>query len=56
MLPVIHARDRGGEAVIGRRELLRAGGLSLLGLSTVDLARLRALAASDSPTAGRRRN
>ncbi len=37
-----------------RRELLRAGGLSLLGLSSLDLAALRAAASSGDP--GRRAN
>jgi hypothetical protein len=40
----------------GRRQLLRAGFLSLLGLSTPDLARLRALSAADSPAQRRRHN
>lgn len=39
-----------------RRELLRAGGLSLLGLSTADLARLRAGPAATPAVARRRRN
>jgi hypothetical protein len=41
---------------ISRRELLRIGGLSLLGLTATDLARSRAHAAADSPPARRRRN
>src|SRR5690349_14508913 len=39
-----------------RRELLRIGGLSVLGLHTLDLARLRALAAPRSPVADRKRH
>lgn len=39
-----------------RRELLRAGSLSVLGLTLPDLARLRALAASSPVLARRRRN
>lgn len=39
-----------------RRELLRAGGLSMLGLSGLDLARLRARSVDNSPLARRRRN
>ena len=41
---------------VSRRELLRAGGLSLLGLSSRQLARLRNAAAADTALAGRRRN
>jgi hypothetical protein len=40
---------------VSRRELLRVGGLSLLGLSSLDLARLRAEAGDDDPS-GRRVN
>jgi hypothetical protein len=39
-----------------RREFLRVGGLNLLGLTLSDLARLRAVAASSSTAAKRRRN
>src|SRR5438876_9045656 len=39
-----------------RRELLRVGGLSVLGLSMTDLARLRALSAPTGPNAKRRRH
>jgi hypothetical protein len=39
-----------------RRELLRVGGLSLLGLSQLDLARLRAVPAATPAQAKRRRN
>ena len=39
-----------------RREWLRAGGLSFLGLSATELSRLRAAAAADSNGAKRRRN
>jgi hypothetical protein len=39
-----------------RREWMRIGGLSWLGLSALDLARLRAQAASESPAARHRRN
>jgi hypothetical protein len=39
-----------------RRTWLRAGGLSLLGLSTADLARLRAAPASSAAVEKRRRN
>jgi hypothetical protein len=39
-----------------RRELLRAGGLSLLGLTAADLARLRAAPAPSPTTEQRRRN
>jgi hypothetical protein len=45
-----------GAGVLTRRELLRVGGLSLIGLSTLDLARLRALSAPKAHLAGRRRN
>lgn len=41
---------------IPRRELLRIGGLSLLGLTAADLSRLRARAANDALRAGRRQN
>jgi hypothetical protein len=41
---------------ITRRELLRVGGLSLLGLTASDVTRLRALPAKDAQTARRRRN
>src|SRR5688572_18455176 len=47
-LPVLDGRTR--------RELLRIGGLSALGLTTTDLARLRAAPAPDAPAARRRRN
>jgi hypothetical protein len=43
-----------GHAGITRRELLRVGGLSMLGLDPAALARLRAVSASDSPAARRR--
>src|SRR5438105_2884863 len=39
-----------------RRELLRVGGLSLLGLGAADLARLRAASAATATTETRRRN
>jgi hypothetical protein len=39
-----------------RREVLRVGGLSLLGLTTGDLARLRARSAANAPGKDRRRN
>ncbi len=39
-----------------RRELLRVGGLSLLGLSSFDLARLRAAESVDAASTARRRN
>src|ERR1700759_2304415 len=41
---------------IQRRELLRIGGLSLLGLSAAELGRLRACAAKDASGEGRRQN
>jgi hypothetical protein len=41
-------------AGLTRRDLLRVGGLSVLGLGTADLARLRALSDPGSPTARRR--
>ena len=44
------------ERSIGRREALRLGGLTWLGLSTLDVARLRALSAQSSPANGRQRN
>ena len=44
-----------GARSIDRRELLRVGGLSLLGLGAADLARYRALSA-DAPNASKRRN
>ena len=43
--------DGGACGALGRRELLRAGGLSLLGLSTAGLGRLRAQGAQASPRA-----
>ena len=41
---------------LGRRELLRAGGLSLLGLSSVELARLRAAVGSEAGAEKYRQN
>src|SRR3990172_5204597 len=55
MIPVFHSQDRGGSGALGRRELLRIGGLSLLGLSELELVQLRALAGTDG-TAGQRRH
>lgn len=51
-------RDERGAASRGfsRRELLRVGGLSLLGLNALDLARLRAQAVPGSAAARRRGN
>jgi len=50
----LYARTSGISAnLLSRRELLRAGGLSLLGLSSLDLARLQAVAAEASPAAPR---
>ena len=40
--------DRQGDGGCSRRELLRAGGLSLLGLSSLDLAKLRAAAPAEA--------
>jgi Protein of unknown function (DUF1501) len=44
--------DPGSPGRVSRRELLRVGGLSLLGLSSLDLARLRAAAPSAAPPEG----
>jgi hypothetical protein len=57
MLSVL-SRAVGAGRGASRRELLRAGGLSLLGLSAGGLARLRALAAEEAPelAAGRQRS
>src|SRR3954451_9663202 len=41
---------------VTRRELLRAGSLSALGLTTSDLARLRAAPPADAQSSRRRRN
>ena len=51
----IYAQRRRGER-LSRRELLRVGGLSLLGLSVSELARLRARTTEQTPAARRRRN
>ncbi len=51
---MLHASHRG--ALKTRRELLQLGGLSLMGLSTQQLAALRARAADDSPLAKHRQN
>jgi hypothetical protein len=56
MLSIYRQQAPGGDRAVSRRELLRVGGLSLMGLSTLELQRLRALAAAQSPVAGRRRN
>jgi hypothetical protein len=54
MFTISHqARGREG---LSRRELLRVGGLSLLGLAAPDLARLRLMADPSSPVARRQRN
>ncbi len=42
MFSVFDAQTAGSRPQVSRRELLRVGGLSLLGLSSLDLARLRA--------------
>jgi hypothetical protein len=57
MFSIFHAQENQRPAAgrLSRRELLRVGGLSLLGLSSLDLARLRAAEASGtSPSPGRR--
>ncbi len=53
MFTVHHQPARKG-TFLTRRELLRVGGLSLLGLGSADLARLRALSDPGSTTARRR--
>ncbi len=55
MLSLYTPSTRSG-AGLTRRELLRVGGLSLLGLGTADLLRLRALSAASPPLARRRRH
>jgi hypothetical protein len=52
----IYRQARGRRGGVTRRELLRVGGLSLLGLSAAELACLRAAAAPGSPAAKDRRN
>ena len=50
MFSICSATGRGaGANIVSRRELLRVGGLSLLGLSTAQLAQLRAAAPADVP-------
>lgn len=49
-------RHPAGQGSFSRREVLRIGGLSLLGLSDATLAKLRAASPAQSPTAGRRDN
>src|SRR5262245_31691282 len=53
MLSLLHGAATAYDGIT-RRELMRVGGLSLLGLSGLDLARLRARSAA--PNARRRRN
>lgn len=55
MFSVFRQSAAGGSVGVNRRELLRVGGLSLLGLSSLDLARWRTVAADDS-VVGNRRN
>lgn len=50
----VFALPTGGQQRLARRELLRVGGLSLLGLSAPQLAALRRAAADDTATAARR--
>ncbi len=57
MIPVFHESTASHRRGICRRELLRVGGLGLVGLSAVELARWRALADfASTPGAARRRN
>ena len=46
MLSIGDCEGRSGRCVLSRRELLRVGGLGALGLTSVDLARLRARGAA----------
>ena len=48
MISIVRDTPEAGRRGISRRELLRLGGLSLLGLSSIDLATLRASAATES--------
>jgi hypothetical protein len=56
MLSIYRQQAATEKRAMTRRELLRVGGLSLMGLSAVELSRLRAQAAANSPADGRRRN
>lgn len=56
MIGVFHSQRPASERRrASRRELLRIGGLSLLGLSSAELARLRAAAPDPTPRGGERR-
>ncbi len=56
MFSIFDALDCSPAGLLSRRELLRVGGLSLLGLSSVELARLRSAAASQGVANGKRAN
>jgi hypothetical protein len=56
MFSIFDAANRPRGRGISRRELLRVGGLSLLGLSSLDLARLRAEAAAQNAGATKQIN
>lgn len=52
----VFSKPLGAKESLNRRELLRVGGLSLLGLSAAQLDRLREASASDARAAGKRQN
>lgn len=56
MISILSGGRIAGRGGCTRRELLRAGGLTALGLSSTELTRLRALAGANSPAASHRRN
>src|SRR5688500_13221274 len=56
MFSIFSTPDSAQAKPFNRRELLRAGALSLLGLTSPQLARLRTAAASDTTAAKRRGN
>ena len=56
MFSLFHETSCGSGRTLSRREWMRIGGLSWLGLSALDLSRLRAEAASQSPAARHRPN
>jgi len=55
MLSIFQSNPVAKPGLLNRRELLRVGGLSLMGLSSLELARMRALADSASPAGKRNR-
>ncbi len=56
MFSIFNRTDGSTARGLSRRELLRVGGLSLLGLSSMELARLRAAVASENPAPTRQVN